>query len=294
MVRYFVINMDKDIENFITLQKTCKEDYDITVERIQGVDISKMSDKEKKNLTTPYIYKYGTNGMIGCFLAHRNVWKKVVEENIDYAVVFEDDIIMDKSIKKMIEKVLNNKYRFDIMLLGCRNGCKNPKDYNMSDLISKIALFKYNKKYKLFDDNVHIPEFFTGTHAYIITNKSAKKLLKLFPKVSGPVDSELSKKIQVKKISINNNIVKQNSDISTNNTSKTEFLLDKLLLNRIYINEDKPLSYSLNVVHLKFHKVPITQRYMLIVLLFLISILLLKNHFNISIIIMSFAILMLI
>ena len=43
-----------------------------------------------------------SNGEIGCALSHRRVWQQIVDKNIDYALVLEDDVIIDKRLVDLL------------------------------------------------------------------------------------------------------------------------------------------------------------------------------------------------
>ena len=46
------------------------------------------------------------SGEIGCFLSHLEVWKHMIENNISYAIVLEDDSIIDKHFFKLIHDII--------------------------------------------------------------------------------------------------------------------------------------------------------------------------------------------
>ena len=90
-MQIFVINMDKDIDKLKKIKKSAAIN-NINFERISGVSIN--NEYIKKSPDISHLMKlFGTKGMIGCFLAHKKVWSKIVLDNIPYAVICEDDII---------------------------------------------------------------------------------------------------------------------------------------------------------------------------------------------------------
>lgn len=280
MVRYFVINMDKDIDRYKKLQKQFPH---IKLERIQGVDIKKMSDKEKRDATTEIMYKFGTDGIIGCFLAHKNVWKKIVNENIDYAVVFEDDVNIESDIKDTVNDIVKKQYNFDILLLGCLSGCKDPKKYSIFDMMERTLIHgKSSPTFKNIDENVIQPEYFSGTHAYIVSNSGAKNLLKEFPKVTFHVDHAISDNNNIKKLSLKKYKVFQNNDLESNNIGFTSYLSDRLLFDHISIGISKPLSWALNIPVGRFYNAKINPRNIIFILLMIMSVIFMSNKREIS------------
>ena len=45
----------------------------------------------------PYPFTLKT-GEIGCFLSHRQIWAEIVHRDLDYAIVFEDDVKLDPAV----------------------------------------------------------------------------------------------------------------------------------------------------------------------------------------------------
>ena len=80
------------------------------------------------------------NGVIGCFLSHMWCIKNAIENNHDYFLIYEDDIVFHKDFNSLIKKVNYKKY--DMIQLGC---C----DFNLKRNIenkSNIDMTIYNPK----------------------------------------------------------------------------------------------------------------------------------------------------
>lgn len=98
---------------------------------------------------------------IACFLSHINCLKNIINNNEDYALILEDDIIFENNFiekLKIIKKELPNNY--DILFLGGTRICG--KKYSKHLLKQK----QINK-----DCNA-------GAFAYLITKNCCKKILK--------------------------------------------------------------------------------------------------------------------
>jgi GR25 family glycosyltransferase involved in LPS biosynthesis len=67
---------------------------------VEAVDGNALAEEERNKvyrhqLHTPH-YPFGMNsGEIGCFLSHRNVWQRMVDANLDAALVLEDDVELE-------------------------------------------------------------------------------------------------------------------------------------------------------------------------------------------------------
>ena len=108
-VKCFIIHLQRAVkrqDNVYSILSNLKLETEI----INAVDGNTLCLDEiskylsKKNLHKPnYPFKIN-NGEIGCFLSHRAVWKKIVEEKLDFALIFEDDIKIDfKNFEQSLE-----------------------------------------------------------------------------------------------------------------------------------------------------------------------------------------------
>jgi GR25 family glycosyltransferase involved in LPS biosynthesis len=99
-------------------------------------------------------------GVIGCALSHYQLWKQLVEDSVDYYIIFEDDITVTKELKTKLEKIKVE----DICFLG----------YHM---FSKDRNASYDEQ-NGFSIRPFQPHLYVGgTFGYYITKKGAQKLL---------------------------------------------------------------------------------------------------------------------
>ena len=114
-----------------------------------------------------------SDGEIGCFLAHKNVWKRIVEDEINYGLVLEDYALVSDDLKNALEVIDNLKIDWHIIKLTETNlkprRTKNLFNFDGYDLVS------YYK-----------PP--ASTCAYVISRSGAKLLLSLSKKISRPID----------------------------------------------------------------------------------------------------------
>ena len=81
------------------LAKACPVDTEI----IDGVDGSALAQEEIDRVYSPRLhrphYPFGLRpAEIGCFLSHRECWRRIVDEDLDYGLVFEDDAALDAAV----------------------------------------------------------------------------------------------------------------------------------------------------------------------------------------------------
>jgi len=95
-----------------------------------------------------------TNGEIGCALSHLNIWKKIVDENIESAIILEDDFIVNDP--DFVNTVNNIDFDYDLVYLGRKKmGIDNEEQIN---------------------EKVVKPIFSYWTIGYVLTTECAKKL----------------------------------------------------------------------------------------------------------------------
>jgi len=113
-----------------------------------------------------------SKGAIGCYLSHVTLWKKLLESNNEYMLIFEDDVIpLCNNLDNKINNLISEKNDFDILLLGYR--IKDKKIMKITKNISRCNLFVLS-------------------HSYIISKKGAKKLLKYAFPVEIQLDNFIS------------------------------------------------------------------------------------------------------
>jgi len=166
-----VINLDRreDRWNDFKKQKTLKEFKNL--KRFSAVDGSKidvLNDKRisthtKQNIAKKYRrsdYEINTPGAIGASLSHISCWRRLLESDADYLVVFEDDTLVTEEDMEKIDSLIPNMPKWDIWLLGTHAWA-----------FSGVPLTKRTKGWWKVKQ-------FTGAHAYIISRRGAEILLK--------------------------------------------------------------------------------------------------------------------
>lgn len=179
------INLDRrpdrkaNVENYMK-----KHNLEAYTERFPAIDGKKIDfEKIDKKLISDEaiqdafnntkLYTTMTIGGIGCALSHYNVYKKIIDENINRCLILEDDIeITDDFNDKCayLEPHLN-QIDYDLFFLG----------YHDSSI--KYSYY-YNYRFKQFN-RVY------GLFGYIVTLEGAKKLMNIFP-LKKQIDTEIS------------------------------------------------------------------------------------------------------
>lgn len=100
-----------------------------------------------------------------CFLSHISLWQKMIDSNLEYIAIFEDDIYLGKNADNFLindQWILNNLIHMDIIKL----------ETSLEKTHCSKKEINYGKRSFSRLKNWH-----TGAAAYIISNKGAKILL---------------------------------------------------------------------------------------------------------------------
>jgi len=177
----FLINLARSKERLTnsTVQFK-KQGLDFT--RIDAVDGAALKQAEIDAHYCPALnlknYHYPlSKGQIGCYLSHRKAWQAIVDQKLDYAIIFEDDFNLDTSIHAAIQNINNLNLDWKLIKLSAYQNRKRP------------ILFKFPLEHS--QQLVIHKKLMSGCCATAITLDGAKKLLAATEKFGRPVDSDL-------------------------------------------------------------------------------------------------------
>ena len=127
-------------------------------------------------------------GVIGCFLSHRNFWKKVVDERHECAIVLEDDCELEPGFAETVDAALAElPQTWDVCLLGAL-GCAHPRGRHggLNPMIGWYA--GGTRRTRRLSESLFVPHKPAGTHAYLISSRGAAKLLRQLARATYHVD----------------------------------------------------------------------------------------------------------
>eukprot|EP00929_Paragymnodinium_shiwhaense_P103563 TRINITY_DN67143_c0_g2_i1.p1 TRINITY_DN67143_c0_g2~~TRINITY_DN67143_c0_g2_i1.p1 ORF type:complete len:509 (-),score=114.95 TRINITY_DN67143_c0_g2_i1:120-1577(-) len=189
-VPVWVINLDKSTQRWEDTKGECDK-QNIKAERFSATYGKMLPDEEYEAKTTSMAYYFCSPGMVGCFLSHRRIWQRVVDEGQPAAIAFEDDVVIGPDFHQRLGSILEELPEdWDICLLGAV-GC-------VTTDVEPIPMKFYGYmcggtraapgKSRNISENLFVPYKPLGTHAYMVSQKGAKKLLELLPKATYHVD----------------------------------------------------------------------------------------------------------
>lgn len=140
---------------------------------LHGVNGGHLSDDKLKRLYVP-LNKYNTltRGEIGCYLSHVTVWTKMIELDIPYALICEDDCITPSSteITEALRDLNHLDPRWNICLLA-----RDPRMTQNEVTYSKTRFCRPSKSWGLF--------------CYLISLQGARHLLNYALPIQHPIDT---------------------------------------------------------------------------------------------------------
>lgn len=214
MLPVFYINLDgrSDREQFINKQL---DEVGLSATRVSAVLGRDLTEVEKNIVNfEKYIcvMKRPINdGEIGCALSHRKVWQRIVDEQLPYALVLEDDVTLDHALKPFLN-CEDNYNKFDVInlasaepyypkietirnIIGNREIVCRPKSNQSSDLVlwqqldwrrswNVYSITKTNHEVYILECNP-TP---ASTNGYIVSLKGAGSLLQASDELFVPID----------------------------------------------------------------------------------------------------------
>jgi GR25 family glycosyltransferase involved in LPS biosynthesis len=267
----FVINLKNRPDRWNTVQNSFK-DTKLKLIRWDAVYGKNMSDAEIKDITTPFCNIFCSHGMIGCWLSHYKIWEHIVENNLDNVLILEDDTSpvaqFDKKLNDLMKIVPEN---YDLLYIGCFGTCDT-----LGNNVSRMLCNGVNKEAVVDGkkiDGLMIPAVPLGTHAYMVSNKGATKLINDvdLKKVRYHIDYTLSKFVY------NANkgfimfaplkpLIFQECDISTSDLSSNDHPIINYLFSHVKLSDNYNLDFITNVQILNIRKLSISITFFTIIL----------------------------
>lgn len=142
-------------------------------EVIRGVHGKMLTMDERRAIATPVCAQWCTASTIGCAASHVLAWRDAVASGRPYTLILEDDTELDRDTPHILARLLPRIPKdADVVLLGCYLCATNPR----SPVVDASAI------------GVKRIRQFSGTHAYIVTQKGARVLLEYATPIKYHID----------------------------------------------------------------------------------------------------------
>lgn len=158
---------------------------------------SQCAEKLEKRVLKP--------GEVGCALSHLEIYKTMLNENLPYVLIIEDDALISEDISQVVQQIISQIKPFDLITL-----CK-------CDIYSKKNKKSLYKNYELVKPKMIKYGSICQTAGYIITKEAAKIILDFNFPVKVPADSwgYYEKKINFYGVIPSRSLIKQNYELES-------------------------------------------------------------------------------
>lgn len=182
--KIFVINLKTSLARRKIMEKQL-EKLGLPFEIFDAVKGSELSEEEILSYYCEEYYnarpKWFTPGAAGCTLSHYFLYKKIVEEKIEVALILEDDMELGKDLPAVIDKIGQQLRDDEVIMLFYQSY----QPINLSGPTAQPISEKYSL-YQVADLNR-----LRSTGAYMINYEGAKRMTeRLLPFSSFPDDWE--------------------------------------------------------------------------------------------------------
>ena len=163
-MKVFIINLKESTDRrqyMIEEMKKTNLQYEF-FDAVNGKDIKNREDVYDHDSAVTNVGSPLNLCEIGCCMSHLLIYKKMIDENIERALILEDDIIISEKIDEIIKEILEFSLQNSVILLGQSSKKLKRKIY-------KTKLDSIYTMSKIFNSAC-------GTYGYIIDNKAAEKL----------------------------------------------------------------------------------------------------------------------
>lgn len=108
-MKAYLINLDRNIDRLESAARQL-EALGIRYERFPAVDGSALTDDDRRRVMARFHARMArhnplTKGELGCALSHAAIWRKMIEERLPVALVFEDDVQLSDEFTRALARV---------------------------------------------------------------------------------------------------------------------------------------------------------------------------------------------
>ncbi|WP_309083169.1 glycosyltransferase family 25 protein [Chelativorans sp.] len=172
-MKLFVINLDRQPERLRRMARML-EGMGLSFSRVSAVDGAQLSEEAIGRWCGHASFGAMRPGAVACFLSHRECWRRVVDEGLPLAAVFEDDLHMADDAASLLANGDWVPEETDIVKLETM---RQPTRVDKSP----FAVVGARRLHRLAGKHV-------GAGGYIVTRKGAEKLLAMSQTFNCPVD----------------------------------------------------------------------------------------------------------
>ena len=179
-----LINLDRSPERLVQMQEQL-DFFDLPFRRISAVDGQQVTFTPREIDGAAYENchgKYVTPTEVGCYISHYNAFQAFLEGDKEYALILEDDMVLNDDFLLLLEELIKNHRDWDMVKLnGCHRACPITKKMLCKDYKLVINLFQQTK-----------------SGAYLVNRLAAHNYVRKLLPMKVPYDHEFTKQWKYK------------------------------------------------------------------------------------------------
>ncbi|MBK2001317.1 glycosyltransferase family 25 protein, partial [Campylobacter sp. 2018MI35] len=187
-MKFLIINLKKATQRKKYISQLCQK-YKLDYEIIEAVDGKTIDKNEYLNIVDYdkmlnfHKRKLGL-GELGCSLSHKKCYEKMLREDVNHAIILEDDAYFDERLLNFLKYINEFPKDLELLLLGHQRQVYNDDGFRIESpysrrFVKKIANYKIRRLISRGN----------GTYGYFITKNGALKLLSHLKKMYLPIDA---------------------------------------------------------------------------------------------------------
>lgn len=174
-----LLNMNRSTERLARCSALLKK-HNIEFVRIDAIDGSTLSPQQINRVYDPHLntrqyHKSLTNGEIGCYLSHLKAWQYIVDNQLEFAIILEDDFMVQGNLDGLPEAIQSIPGKWHCLKLAEFPIKRKSREQAK---INDFSLISYHK----------VP---ARTCAQAISLEGAERLLTARKRFGRPVDIDL-------------------------------------------------------------------------------------------------------
>ena len=178
MLHIYIVSLKQDIERRKVISKAL-EIFGLKfsfIDAVYGKELSEEVVSSIRSISTGKVIDRGyalTPGEIGCTLSHLMAYQDILDNDVEWACILEDDVFLDKRFKIFINTFQATELNLEsLYLLGGQNGLDE------AQIIKSIKNIK-NVGGQEFSKAIKSEQFVKRTCCYLISSVLAENLIKL-------------------------------------------------------------------------------------------------------------------
>ncbi|MDK4535986.1 glycosyltransferase family 25 protein [Kingella kingae] len=199
MISTYIISLASETRRRAHM-KAQAERYQLNAAFFDAVDMRQATQTDIEHLSVlpkhkkPKKQRWLSKGELGCALSHHQIYQEMINKQLDYAFILEDDARFLQSPKDLLLpenlRKIAAQYDFDILILGYVKTLEHQLPYYHRRIpIKKRATLQLPEQTIQF--GTPWEQYGCGAVAYVITKKGAEKLLNITQKPCVPADDWL-------------------------------------------------------------------------------------------------------